>query len=94
MNYVILDGREMTDKQTAHIYLQKQLDLPDYYGKNLDALYDCLCEKGKLQIIVSYVREMQDNLRRYADNIIGTLEAAAEKNPKLSVIVEEVVDEL
>ena len=95
MNIVVLDGRKMTDKETAHLYLQKKLNLPEHYGKNLDALYDCLTENGKpVQIIVSYVAEMQDNLRRYADNILNTLEAAAEKNPAVSVIVEEIVDEL
>ena len=25
-------------------YLKEVFPLPDYYGKNLDALYDCLCE--------------------------------------------------
>ena len=95
MNIVVLDGRKMTDRETAHLYLQKKLNLPDYYGKNLDALYDCLTETGKpVQIIVSYVAEMQDNLRRYADSLLNTLEAAEEKNPNISVIIEEIVDEL
>ena len=95
MNIVVLDGRKMTDREAAHLYLQKKLNLPDYYGKNLDALYDCLTETGKpVQIIVSYVAEMQDNLRRYADSLLNTLEAAEEKNPNISVIIEEIVDEL
>ena len=94
MNYIIIDGREMTDKATAHEYLKNLLNLPDYYGKNLDRLYDCLTEMKKCQLIVTYVAEMQENPRRYADNLIATLEAAAEKNPNLSVIVEEVVEEI
>lgn len=31
-------------KETAHTYLKKTLHFPNYYGENLDALYDCLCE--------------------------------------------------
>ena len=31
-------------RETAHTYLKEILHLPDYYGRNLDALYDCLCE--------------------------------------------------
>ncbi len=93
MNMFIVDGRQMTDRKTAHIYLKDLFKLPEHYGNNLDALYDCLCEiKG--QIIVTYVAEMQDNLRREANGFINTFEAAAEKNPRLYVIVEEVVDEI
>ena len=47
-----------------------------------------------VQIILTYIPEMKDNLRRYADNIINVFEAAEEKNPKISVISEQMVDEL
>ena len=30
----------------GHDYLKEVFDFPDYYGKNLDALYDCLCDIG------------------------------------------------
>ena len=39
---VILDASKMVSRQEAHRYLKEQLAFPDYYGKNLDALYDCL----------------------------------------------------
>ena len=37
-----LDGKLI--KENGHDYLMEALNLPDYYGKNLDALYDCLTE--------------------------------------------------
>ncbi len=94
MKIVVLDGRKMTDRETAHTYIKRKLQLPEYYGKNLDALYDCLCEMSGVQIILTYVSEMKDNLRRYADNLLNVFEAAEEKNPKISVISEQLVDEL
>ena len=94
MKIVVLDGRKMTDRETAHTYIKRKLELPEHYGKNLDALYDCLCEMSGTQIILTYVSEMKDSLRRYADNILNVFEAAEEKNPKISVISEQLVDEL
>ncbi len=44
MKYIKLDGKKL--KKEPHEYLIKKLDLPDYYGRNLDALYDCLTDIG------------------------------------------------
>jgi ribonuclease inhibitor len=39
---VDLDGAAMTTAALMHQQLQKRLGFPDYYGQNLDALWDCL----------------------------------------------------
>jgi ribonuclease inhibitor len=39
-----LDCRQMADKQAVHAYLKQALSLPEYYGNNLDALFDILTE--------------------------------------------------
>lgn len=39
-----LDLRHFQTVRALHVYLAWALDLPEYYGGNLDALYDCLCE--------------------------------------------------
>lgn len=75
---VVIDSRKLTDAPTAHDYLQQVLHLPDYYGKNLDALYDCLTE-GTHHIVVAHVAEagayyesLRPVLMDSADNHEGT----------------------
>lgn len=42
MNYFILDFSEVKTLLELHQYLKKVFSLPDYYGNNMDALWDCL----------------------------------------------------
>ena len=44
MRTIYLDGLNMAEIEEAYVYLAKELGFPDYYGKNLDALFDCLTE--------------------------------------------------
>ena len=44
MREIILDCSNITDKGQLHEALQEALQLPEWYGKNLDALFDCLTE--------------------------------------------------
>ena len=51
MKSVILDAKKMLEKEQMHEYLAKKFDLPEYYGKNIDALFDCLCEINEPTLI-------------------------------------------
>ena len=44
MKQVILDGGVIAGRTQLHDALTVQLQLPEWYGRNLDALYDCLRE--------------------------------------------------
>ena len=78
---VVLDGQYLSDRLTAHDYLKEQLQLPNYYGKNLDALYDLLTERGvttEIQLIHS--SQLNDCGRR----IINTIMDCAKNNPAIT----------
>ena len=51
MKSVILDAKKMLEKENMHEYFAKKFDLPEHYGKNLDALFDCLCEINEPTLI-------------------------------------------
>ena len=51
MKSVILDAKKMLKKEKMHEYFAKKFDLPEYYGKNLDALFDSLCEINEPTLI-------------------------------------------
>ena len=48
---LVLDASRMGQEQ-LHDYLQEMLPLPAYYGRNLDALYDCLTELRDTTVII------------------------------------------
>lgn len=42
MNTITLDFSEIKSYLALHQYFKQAFSLPDYYGNNLDALWDCL----------------------------------------------------
>ena len=42
MKTIILDFNGIKSYLSLHQYFRKVFELPDYYGNNLDALWDCL----------------------------------------------------
>ena len=78
---IVLDAANMTEKNAAHDYLKKALALPDYYGSNLDALYDCLTELGVTEI--QFVN--LDAAGGYFAKVLSVFQEAQEDNPRLRI---------
>ena len=45
MHTILLRGGDYQTARELHGALKRLLDLPDHYGHNADALYDCLSER-------------------------------------------------
>lgn len=85
---VVLDGRKMTDKRTLHNYLKEQCGFPEYYGNNLDALYDVLTDREEpLEIHLEYAQELKEVLCGYGEAFIETLEDAAANCSNVNLVI-------
>ncbi len=88
MKWVVdLDGEKLSGgKQEAHAYLQEHLQFADYYGKNLDALHDCLNDLPKeTEIQISRQDLVHIVQEPYAYRILRVMTDAAAENPYLTI---------
>ena len=73
-----LEGTKMTSKNEAHAYIAGVLGFPPYYGKNLDALFDCLCELSKdSEIRITSPESILDSLGDYGRKLLDVFRDAA-----------------
>lgn len=81
MKQITLDGNVLADAAKIHDYLKELLEFPEYYGNNLDALYDCLTDLNDVEITINTPEEngavFQKTLRIF--------KAAARENNSIQV---------
>lgn len=75
---VTINGNEIKSIGDFHQKIKQLLDLPDYYGENLDALWDCLTGwiQTPLTIVWISFEESRKNLGDFADKIINVFNDA------------------
>lgn len=83
MKQITLDGNILADAAQVHDYLKGCLGFPEYYGKNLDALHDCLGDLDDMEIIITAPEEDSAVFQR----ILRVLKAADRENDSLKIII-------
>ena len=85
-----LDGRAMTDRGETHRYLKDRFGFPDYYGNNLDALYDLLTEIGMpTKIILTETAALLAAQGDYGRALLNVFEDADTNNARLEVVLRD-----
>ena len=88
MRKCIIDGAAMLSRADAHAELARALELPEYYGANLDALYDCASTMDA-ELALVHPAPMLDALKVYGCRLLQTLFDAADSNPGFRFRVED-----
>jgi len=86
MNEIIIDGSTIFTSPDLHEALSRALGFPDHYGKNLDALYDCLTgisEGTHLQL--RNWHHIEFHLKDYSGKAVYVFHCAMDENPNLTV---------
>ena len=83
MKKVLIHLTEDMDRAMIHEQFKEELQFPEYYGMNLDALYDCLTDIREDTVIGLYLPEERYD---YFGRLCHTLRDAERANPHLAVV--------
>lgn len=79
----IIDGSVITNRENAYAEIARALEAPEYFGNNLDALYDVLTGmQGDIRF--SHACHMLNALGTYGCKILSVFYEAAEENPRIT----------
>ena len=91
MSSAIIDGASIRSQDDLHDVLSEVLELPDYYGRNLDALWDCLTGwiDPPVEVVWREFALSRERLGAYADKTLEVLQRATGEVEGFTVRVEE-----
>ncbi len=86
MEEKIIDCSRIHSQEDLHKHFRETLSFPDWYGNNLDALYDCLTEiSGKVRLLDWETAEHR--LGPYGTKAKKVIAAAALHNADLDLYI-------
>ncbi len=86
MKKILLDFKITETPEQVQDYLALEFDFPDYYGRNLDALYDMLTELGEDTCVGIFETGEERRIDRYMARVKRVFKDAEQDNPHLCVI--------
>lgn len=76
MKEVILNTKSINSIEELHDHLKKAFDFPDYYGRNLDAVYDLLSGDSEMPMKVKWIgfHDFKSKFESYAEELLEVFE--------------------
>ena len=89
MKQVILEAAMLTDMDAVHDAFTGALNLTEAYGRNLDALYDCLTAMGEpVEVVVPCRDLLAEMLGKRGEMLLRMLQDAARENAQITLKTE------
>ena len=81
MKTVVIEGKDIHGKEQLHDVLQTSLELGQTYGRNLDALWDCLTGFVPMPLTIQWINfdATRNLLGEYADQLLDLMHEAEEE---------------
>lgn len=86
MRIIEVDAERLTSKTKVYNYMKELFKLPEYYTKNLNSLYDCLCEIEEdvnFEFSIDALRDICDD--DYAFRFLMVIGKVVESNPHVKI---------
>ncbi|MGZ3755969.1 MAG: barstar family protein [Mucilaginibacter sp.] len=82
MRIITINGDQFKTPKEFHVILKRALSFPEYYGENLDALWDCLIISSQLplKLIWNKVEKSKLLLGDYCQQLIHVFDEAEKEN--------------
>ncbi len=88
MKRVTINGNEVTIISEIHDILSEALSFPEWYGRNLDALHDCLTDISEdTEIYISAYSRLEESMGRTAKTLRRVIAEASEENPHIKLTI-------
>ena len=78
MKEIYIDFVNIGDYEDFYTELKSKLELPDYFGDNLDALYDVISGELEMPLHIEFVNMSVDQLETF-EEFLTTLEDAEDE---------------
>lgn len=93
MNTIVLDFSDIKSYWELHEYFREAFHLPDYYGHNMDALWDCLycCYDSSTKIVLQNISAIPAEMTPEIDSMLDLFRQLAQKDGVVIEIEENAV---
>lgn len=91
MNEIILDFSGIKSLWTLHEYFKEIFQLPEYYGRNMDALWDCLLYyyDEPTTIILKHLEKIPSEMSEAVETMLALFMELQKEDENITIQIEE-----